>query len=624
MSVDLERSAETVISEKRLPTTTYELLVRSTRAHPERPALHLLPGGARWDEPVTWTYRELTERVTRAANLYVALGLEPGGVVGFLLPSTGATYAALLGAQAVGIANPVNPMLATAHIIEIMRLTGVRILLAPAPELDADGWQKACSVAEALPELRALISVGGSARAAPRTWVGDFEQLTAARPADRLTGEYRCGPRDIAAYFHTGGTTGIPKVAPHTHAGEVYVAWALGEHEAFGGNTVVLSGLPLFHVNAILVSTLTPLLRGGAIVSLGALGYRDRDAMADFWRIVQQYQVTTFSAVPTVYAALPPVPADSDVSSLRAGIVGAAPLPARVRADFEQATGVPMVEGYGLTEGTCVNTFSPITGARTGSVGPALPYQEVKAVRLASDQLSFDDCKTGEIGVLAIKGPSVFPGYLRPSAAGPRPDPDGVILDGWLITGDLGWVDAEGFVYLTGREKDLIIRGGHNIDPHQVEDALLTHPDVAAAAVVSRPDSHSGEVPAAYLVLRPGANPDTDELRQWAIQHAPEPAATPKYLHIVASIPLTAVGKVNKVALRHDSVDRVVQHELQACGLHAHIFVKDRNGRAHADIHLPADVPEKHVRALVTRLDAYSFSYELHSAQLAIPPGAAG
>ncbi|MFE3260042.1 AMP-binding protein [Nocardia sp. NPDC059091] len=542
------------------------------------------------------------------------MGLEPGGVVGLLLPSTGATYAALFGAQAVGIANPVNPMLATEHIIEIMRLTGVRILVAPSPELDADGWRKACSVAEALPDLQALISVGGTTRAASRTWVGDFDQLAATRPGDQLICEHRCGPTDIAAYFHTGGTTGIPKVAPHTDAGEVYVAWALGEHEAFGGNTVVLTGLPLFHVNAILISTLTPVLRGGTIVSLGALGFRDRTAMADFRRIVQRYRVTTFSAVPTIYGSLPPIPDGVDVSSLRAGIVGAAPLPGRVRADFEAGTGVPMVEGYGLTEGTCANTFAPITGGRAGSVGRALPCQELKAVRLAADGLSFDDCDTGELGVLAIKGPSVFPGYLRSGPTGPQPDPSGVIIGEWLITRDLGRIDADGFVYLTGRAKDVIIRGGHNIDPRLIEDTLLAHPDVAEAAVVPRPDPHSGEVPAAYLVLRAGADPDPDELREWAIQHAPEPAAAPKFLHTIPAIPVTAAGKVNKVALRHDSVNRVVRQELQDDEPLAEISVQERDGRAHAEIRLPAGVSIQRIDALAARLNAYSFSHELRGA----------
>ncbi|MEV0057991.1 acyl-CoA synthetase [Saccharopolyspora shandongensis] len=599
------------LAERHLPATTYELLTRSARRRPGAPALHLLPGGSRWDEPQTWTYGDLLARVNQAANLYSALGLEPGGVVGLLLPNTGTTYAALLGAQVIGIANPVNPMLATEHIIEIMRLTDVRILVAPAPELDPAGWYKACSVAEALPRLRALISVGGATRAASPAWVGDFDLLADAQPSDHLIDEYRSAATNIAAYFHTGGTTGVPKVAPHTHANEVYVAWALSEHAVFDGDAVVLSGLPLFHVNAILVSTLAPLLKGGAAVSMGALGFRDREAMTDFWWIVERYRITTFSAVPTVYAALPPVPDGVDISSLRAGIVGAAPLWNRVRTEFESNTGVPMVEGYGLTEGTCANTFTPITGGPPGTVGLPLPYQDVKAVRRGPDGLSFTDCAVGETGELAIKGPSVFPGYLRPGPNGPAPDPTGVVIDGWLLTGDLGRVDGDGFVHLTGRAKDVIIRGGHNIDPRLVEEAMLAHPDVAAAAVVPRPDPHSGEVPAAYLVLRNGANPAPGELEEWARRHAPERAAVPKFVHTVEALPVTAVGKVNKVALIHDAVGRVVREELRSAGLAAEVAVTDRGGRAHAGIRLSGDPGADRLDELTERLLTYSFSHEL-------------
>ncbi|WP_435593008.1 acyl-CoA synthetase [Nocardia sp. bgisy118] len=606
----IDRLGDVPLADRDLPATTYDLLERSARRHGEKPALHLLPGGNRWDEPETWSYTELLRRTTRAANLYAALGLEPGGVVGLMLPNTGTTYAALLGAQAIGIANPVNPMLATEHIIEILRLTEAHILVAPAPALDPVSWDKACAVAEALPSLRALVSVGGPVRTAPGNWVGDFEQLAASRPADALTFEYRPGASDIAAYFHTGGTTGVPKVAPHTHASEVYIAWALGQHGAFGGDTVVLTGLPLFHVNAILISTLAPFLKGGTVVSLGSLGFRDRAAVADFWRIVDRYRVTTFSAVPTVYASLPPVPDDVDVSSLRAGIVGAAPLPGRVRAEFESATGVSMIEGYGLTEATCANTIGPMVGGKPGSIGLPLPYQQVKAVRIGTDGLPSGDCGPGEVGVLAIEGPSVFPGYLRPGPDGPAPDPTGVIVDGWLITGDLGRVDADGFVYLTGRAKDIIIRGGHNIDPRLVEDAMLAHPDVVAAAVVPCPDAHSGEVPAAYLVLRSGADPDHRELSDWAAQHAPEPAAVPKFIHTIPAIPVTAVGKVNKVALAHDSVNHVVLRELRDARLFGEVTVTDRGGRAHALIDLNDAVPDR-LGELRERLNAYSFTHEI-------------
>ena len=594
-----------------LPDTTYDLLVRSADRFGDRPALHLLAGGQRWRSATTWTYRDLLSRVTQAANMYTGLGLPLGGVVGLLLPNTPASYPAFLGAQAVGIANPVNPMLATPHIIDILRLTGAQILVAPAPTLDPAGWRKACDVMAAIPAITALITVGGPVTKPPPRWVGDFDQLSNRCASTQLYIGDRRTSTDLAAYFHTGGTTGTPKVAPHTHGGEVYVAWALSTHGAFGGNLAVLSGLPLFHVNAVIVSTLTPLLAGGTTVALGPSGFRDREAVSDFWRIVEHYRITTFSAVPTVYASLPPVPDDVDISSLRAGIVGAAALPNAVRSEFEAATGVPMIEGYGLTEGTCASTFVPLGDARYGSVGPPLPYQTVKAVHLDDDGRPAGDCPAGEVGMLAISGPAVFPGYLRQGPDGPAPDPAGVIEDGWLLTGDLGRVDADGFVYLSGRAKDLIIRGGHNIDPRLIEEALLSHPDVAAVAAVPRPDAHSGEVPAAYVVLRAGAQADTEALRRWAANHCPEPASVPKFFHVVDSIPVTAVGKVHKVPLVHDSVRRVLRNELDDAGANAQVTVADVNGRVHATVELLDCLDEGRLEDLRNRLSRYGIDCKI-------------
>ncbi|MFE3986427.1 acyl-CoA synthetase [Nocardia tengchongensis] len=610
---ELARLESIPLSDRDLPGSTYELIARTARRHQDRPALHLLPGGTDWDKPETWSYGELLRRIHQAANLYAALGVEPGGVVGLMLPNTGTTYAALFGAQVIGVANPVNPMLATEHILDIFRLTGARVLVAPAPELDAAVWRTACAVAAALPGLRALISVGGSVDDAPPQWAGDFDELAAAQPPE-LTVDRRPGPADVAAYFHTGGTTGTPKVAPQTHANQVYVAWAVAQHALFAGESVTLAGLPLFHVNAVHITALAPFHAGGSAVSLGPLGYRDRAAMADFWRIVERYGITGFSAVPTVYAALPAVPDGVDISSLRAGIVGAAPLPGRVRADFEFAAGIPMLEGYGLTEATCVSVLAPETGNRPGAVGLRLPYQRIKAVRVDDDGLPRGDCSPGEDGVLAIQGPNVFPGYLRAGPAGPAPDPTGIVIDDWLITGDLGRVDAAGFVTLTGRARDVIIRGGHNIDPRLVEESLLQHPDILAAAVVPRPDAHAGEVPAAYVVLRPGAAAPAAELLTWAAAHAPEPAAAPKFIDLIAAIPLTAVGKVHKVPLLHDAMHQVVARELRAAGLLGDITVSPRNGRPHAHIDVACSASDDLIGVLTERLDAYSFSYDVDRA----------
>jgi len=195
-------------------------------------------------------------------------------------------------------------------------------------------------------------------------------------------------------------------------------------------------------------------------------------------------------------------------------------------------------------------------------VGQRFPYQQVKTVRIDDDG-QWHDLPAGEVGNLAISGPTVFPGYVTARTG------NGYVLDGlgklnggWLDTGDLAWVDGDGFVHLTGRAKDLIIRGGHNIDPAMIEDALLAHPDVTGAAAVGRPDVHAGEVPVAYVTLRPDAAVTPDSLRQWAVEHVSESAAAPKSVLVIDTIPVTAVGKPYKPALRADATRSAVRDAL--------------------------------------------------------------
>ncbi|MEU6039434.1 acyl-CoA synthetase [Actinomadura sp. NPDC047616] len=617
---DLAAVEAVPLAERDLPSSTYDLLARTAAKVPHAPALHLLTeGGADWRRPLTWSYGDLLRHVHQAANLYVSLGVRPGGVIGLLLPNTGATYAALLGAQAVGIANPINPLLAADHVTGILALTGAEVLVAAGPSLAPGIWEKAVQVAERLPGLRALLSVGAAAghdaaarhdavagHDAAALAVGDFVRMAAGQPGDRLRTPHRPRPDDLAAYFHTGGTTGTPKVAPHTHANEVYMAWAMGCSGGFLDDSVILGGLPLFHVNAVHVTGLAPFMHGRPVVSLGPLGFRDRRLMRDFWRIVEHFRVTTFSGVPTVYGALPPVPDDADISSLRAGVVGAAPLPAGVRTSFESSAKVPMLEGYGLTEGTCATATMPAFAPRPGSVGLRMAYQQVKAVQVDAGGMPVADLAPGETGMLAIKGPNVFPGYLRRGPDGrPVPDPSGKIVDGWLLTGDLGHVDAEGHVYLTGRAKDLIIRGGHNIDPRPIEEVLLAHPAVTSAAVVGRPDPHAGEVPVAYVTLRPAAQVTEGDLHAWAAERAPEPAAAPKTVHVIDALPLTAIGKVFKPRLVEDAVERVVRAEMETAGLTGTVTVTTRDGRPHATIHAEAG----DVAPLAGALAGYPFTH---------------
>ncbi len=550
---DLAAVESIPLSERNLPPSTYDVLARTAARHADDPALYLLgENGRDWRDADHWTYADLLGHVTQAANLYHSLGLTPGGVVGLLLPNSGATHAALFGAQAAGVAGPVNPSLTEEHITAILTLTGAQILVAAGPALDPALWEKAVRIAEALPALRVLLAVGGPPGPdTPGRYAGDFAALAAGQPADRLLSPYRPGPADLAAYFHTGGTTEIGRASCRERD-------------------------------------------------------RDRALMADFWRIIEHYRVTGFSGVPTVYAALPPIPPDVDISSLRAGAVGAAPLPKSVRDSFESTAKVPMLEGYGLTEATCATAAMPALDPRPGSVGLRLPYQRVKAVRVDADERPIADCGPGENGVLAIAGPSVFPGYLRPGPHGPAPDPSGKIFDGWLLTGDLGRVDQDGYLYLTGRAKDLIIRGGHNIDPGPVEESLLDHPEITAAAVIGAPDAHSGEVPVAYVTLRPGARVTEEELRQWAAGHVPEPAAAPKAVRVLDALPLTAIGKIFKPALLQDAIRRVVRTELDRAGLAAEIDMTTKDGRPHVLIRATGDA-----QPLRQRLERYNFPFEI-------------
>ena len=392
--------------------------------------------------------------------------------------------------------------------------------------------------------------------------VGHLSALAAEQPHHAFVGEPPAAT-DLAALFHTGGTTGTPKLAAHTHANEVSDAWMIAVTSLLHEDAVVFAALPLFHVNALLVTVLAPLFRGLQVIWAGPQGYRDQALYPHFWKLVERYRVTTMSAVPTVYSVLAGQPVDADISSLRFAVVGASPLPQAVRDGFESATGIRLVEGYGLTEATCVSALSFPHHPRAGSVGQRLPYQHVRAVQISADG-EWVELPAGQVGVLAISGPSVFPGYVTGRTPdGPVLDGLGKLREGWLDTGDLARVDPDGFIHLAGRAKDLIIRGGHNIDPAVIENVLLAHPAVTAAQAVGRPDPHAGEVPVAFVTLAPGANATGEDLRAWAAEHVPEQAAAPKAVTVLDALPLTLVGKPFKPALRAQATREAVADALR-------------------------------------------------------------
>jgi fatty-acyl-CoA synthase len=240
---------------------------------------------------------------------------------------------------------------------------------------------------------------------------------------------------DLAALFHTGGTTGTPKLAAHTHANEVTDAWMLAAIGVLDTESVAFAALPLFHVNALVVTLLAPLFKGQRVVWAGPLGYRDTTLFANFWKVVERYRISFMSGVPTIYAVLAERPVDADISSLRFALVGASPLPKAVRARFESATGVPLMEGYGLTEATCASARSFVNHPVPGSVGQRLPYQQVKTIQVNADG-AWVDLPTGQVGVLAIGGPTVFPGYVVDRG------PDGQCWTGWASCATAGSTPA--------------------------------------------------------------------------------------------------------------------------------------------------------------------------------------
>jgi fatty-acyl-CoA synthase len=609
---DLLEVERTPLEERGLPASSYALLVRAAEMWPDHPAVSVMADAERWQTPLSYTYSELAREVHRVASAFAGLGVGRGEPVAFVTVNCAQLLPALLAAEAVGVFAPINPTLAAEHATQLVRLAGAGVIVAAGPELDARTWQLARRIAaetqaRALIALRPTLADGPAPQLEPLegTEVAYLEQLL----PDGDVAELPVAPpatEDVASYLHTGGTTGAPKLAARTHANQVANAWMLSCVSTLEPHSTGFAALPLFHTNALVVSALTPLFLGGHVVWAGPLGYRDVPLFRNFWRIVERYSIAAMSGVPTIYATLAQVPLDGDISSLEVPGVGAAPLPRAVSEAFTARTGLPLCEGYGLTEGTCVSSRNWPQAVRAGTVGQRLPYQDACAVAVDEQSGEWTFLPPGEVGTLVLRGPNVFAGYLVRGPSGLELASDGKIRDGWLDTGDLGSVDEEGFIRLAGRAKDLIIRGGHNIDPATIEEAFLTHPAVTAAAAVGRPDVHAGEVPAVFVALAPDSVVTSEELVAWAAVNVPERAAAPKHVYIVEEIPLTAVGKPFKPELRRRAAEQAAREALAATtvGGQASAVLGDRG----VEIHVPSSESDAEVREA---LDAFPWNWQL-------------
>ncbi|GAB3638979.1 acyl-CoA synthetase [Hymenobacter arcticus] len=618
----------TPLAARPVPAHTLALLERGAARNPQALALRFVFSGERPTESVDFTYQQLLAHCYQTANLLHELGVGPTDVVSYLLPNLPETHFTLWGGQAAGIVNPINPLLEPAHIADILNASGTKVLVTLRAFPQTDLWQKAQAVAALVPTLHTIVTVdmlpylplaqrlavgalrlaqGRPALAGRR--VVDFATARRRQPADRLVSGRRLRPTDVACYFHTGGTTGQPKIAPLTHYNLTSVSYSAAQllgGEATAERLVFFCGLPLFHVNGVVVTGSVPWLLGHTVVLGSPQGYRGPGILNNFWHLVAHYRLSLFSGVPTIFSRLLDLPvAGHDLSSLRYAICGAAPLPVELIRAFEARTQLRLVEGYGFTEGSCISTVGPVAGPpMPGSIGLRVPFQDVRVLILDEQTGQYQrEAAPDESGVIVVRGSNIFGGYLQPEHNQGLWVDTGDGQGPFYNTGDLGRVDAQGSFYITGRKKELIIRGGHNIDPKVIEEALAAHPAVALAAAIGSPDVHAGELPVAYVTLVAGQQVTEAELLAFAEARIPERAAVPKNIYIAAELPLTAIGKIFKPALVKQEITRSYGRQLATIpGLTGHtIAVRDDKQRglvAELSITGPATEAQVHAALL--------------------------
>lgn len=535
--------------------------------YPERTALSAIDVPDPAAEPRRWTYTRLVQDVRRAADLFRSLAGDAQPRVALLLPPMAETHLALWGAETAGVACPINFQLNVEHIAELLRACKADILVALGPAPDLDIAAKVVSLQAQCPGLRHVLHVAAGSEHPLPDGLRDFARELALQDGDRMSFDNGTGDAvaDLAALFHTGGTTGAPKLARHTHANQLHSAWGAACMFGMRPGDVILNGFPLFHVAGSFVYGLSALLAGAEVVLPTRLGLRNAAFMARFGEFVERFGVTLIAGVPTVIAGLLALNLSTErLRTVRAMLTGGSPLPDELAAAFEARHRIPVRNILGMTESAGVISIEPLAGARTpGSCGLALPYTEVGVQRADGTAAA-----AGESGILRVRGPNVSPGYTDPGRDA------GTFEDGWLISGDIGHVDEEGRIFVTGRAKDVIIRGAHNIDPGLIESVLLRHPSVLMAAAVGEPDAYAGELPVVFVSLKPGEAVSAEDLASFAAPLFAERPAVPKRIYIVPAIPMTAVGKVYKPALRAQAARMGLQAQLALRQLDARVRVE--------------------------------------------------
>ncbi|WP_037474975.1 AMP-binding protein [Sphingobium sp. ba1] len=539
-------------------TSVYDAIRRQADRFPDKLAVIDIPDARLDTVPTTITYKALHAAIVHAANRMLEIGLCEGDRILYLAPNSLASLTGFWAAQLVGVVVPVNPFLNPDMIADIARATGARAVMSAGWQ-GADGsFELACTLISAAPDLQFHLVLGGDVAR------GAIDLL--ASPAIDFDASYRGrlpDLNDIAAYFPTGGTTGAPKVARLSHRNLLVGAFSSAVASTVDADQVVPFGLPMFHVGGGVIASMRTLILGQTMVVLTPAGFRTPGLTENFWALADRFGFTQFISVPTVFADLLATYSGGG-TTIRYFIAGASKLPASLCKSYEKLFGSGIYEGYGMTETAGFCCVNPSTlPARPGSGGIEAPLYKVRVVLLDDEGRFVRECQSGETGNIVVSGPAVFAGYLDSSQDA------GKFIKGmqdgrWIDAGDLGRFDPDGYLWITGREKDLIIRGGHNIDPAPIEETLLDHPDIVDAAAVGMPDVRVGEMPVAFIQLADGAELNEARLRTFCQERLPERAGTPARIFALEALPRTAMRKIFKPELRRLAAVAVVDATLGA------------------------------------------------------------
>lgn len=493
------------------PQSIPELLKRRVTAAPDKPFLFSEA------DKRQFTYKEFEAAVMRTARMLATKGVRKGDVVSLLLPNSVEYVIAYLACWQLGaLTGPINSLLKSQEIAYVISNSEARALL-----VNSEFMPLIETIRYELPSLQAIIPFNNEAEATREVTAG-------ADPSDEIDKEHE------AIIIYTSGTTGKPKGCLLTHGNVIANARQISSWLGFTERDRLLTMMPLFHMNAVSVTTMSALYAGGSTV------VSPKFSASRFWQIISDYQITSFGSVATMLSMLlstypDGVPEGLETDQLRFAMCGSAPVPAEILRRFEETFNCLVIEGYGLSESTCRSTFNPPDQRRRpGSCGVSIGNE----MRVVDEEDR--EVPDGELGEIVLRGDNVLKGYYKNDAANTT-----AFRNGWFHTGDIGYRDADGFYYIVDRKSDMIIRGGENIYPREIDEVLYQHPDIATAAAVGVPDELYGEEVAAVVVLKPGANTTEQEVMDYCKSRLAD-FKCPKTVHFVEDIPKGPTGKLLK------------------------------------------------------------------------------